>query len=714
LPRVRGSSEAIRCVRGATASSSQWAQAVTTSAAAAELCRGLHKRSRLRAGCSRRSAGRRRGEASPNLGGTVLEDRRYTEAFETGFGCKLILANPLEVPLLLDGIWVKSGERAHGTALEAQGISGSAAVFVGGTEVDMLLWFQAPCWPYNVLTLAVSHRHGGQTKVAGEWARSFSADARQLMNEGSVLQSGVPLEKTGLSWHLVPETGSLAVIQVVVQISNSRALLTRSSLDLLPPYLRPEPWRAWVLPSPSEVAGWMFGSGQVLNPKGLRQQLEAMGAEEQPLADVRLFFVLGIKQTATPRMVRAAWRRRAQELHPDRSGEADRSQFDEAREAFRVLSDPVLRARYEDLGAVGMDSVEGAPPAEDGSSFDGFVTVLQLLLGGWALRPLLGGPLTPPLGISLRNNNNNNDNDNNNNDNNNTAETTAGAAPATPATGQKRNEENALQALQAALASEMRAALGLYDSSEAESSEVASQIRAALATASMLHPVIDDRAEFDDCGLRRDIQALVRVAEGTLAPYLLARLGSAILMGTESWLAREAPVQWMSSPPALVHASDILMSPTNLRQREEPGQQPDVEPMRTELQRTPSLLLAQAASNNNNNTGALELLSLAGIGAASLATLPGIALAALVAPGTTQTQRATEVAVELMLDVALRTAMLEVDRRGQGLARRLLEEEGRPWQLRWRCAQALRRFASLLQEEGELGSPDLAALIRGV
>ena len=65
-----------------------------------------------------------------------------------------------------------------------------------------------------------------------------------------------------------------------------------------------------------------------------------------------LYDELGIERAATQDEVRAAYRRLASELHPDRGGDAERMQ--RVNDAYKVLSDPSQRARYDRMGVAGL------------------------------------------------------------------------------------------------------------------------------------------------------------------------------------------------------------------------------------------------------------------------------------------------------------------------------------------------------------------------
>ncbi len=58
------------------------------------------------------------------------------------------------------------------------------------------------------------------------------------------------------------------------------------------------------------------------------------------------YLILGITQDASREDIRTAFRRRAMELHPDRSG-MESGPFREVQEAYSVLGDPERRRRYD-------------------------------------------------------------------------------------------------------------------------------------------------------------------------------------------------------------------------------------------------------------------------------------------------------------------------------------------------------------------------------
>ena len=74
---------------------------------------------------------------------------------------------------------------------------------------------------------------------------------------------------------------------------------------------------------------------------------------------------LGIRPTATATEIRDAYRAAARRAHPDRHGDASSAQMAGINEAYRVLSDPGRRRRYDDdLRA----STPGAPAPSSGAA----------------------------------------------------------------------------------------------------------------------------------------------------------------------------------------------------------------------------------------------------------------------------------------------------------------------------------------------------------
>ena len=72
--------------------------------------------------------------------------------------------------------------------------------------------------------------------------------------------------------------------------------------------------------------------------------------------------VLGVGRDATSDDLKAAFRKKARQLHPDVNKEADAEErFKELNEAYAVLSEPEKRAAYDRFGHAGVRGAGGMP-----------------------------------------------------------------------------------------------------------------------------------------------------------------------------------------------------------------------------------------------------------------------------------------------------------------------------------------------------------------
>jgi curved DNA-binding protein CbpA len=71
-----------------------------------------------------------------------------------------------------------------------------------------------------------------------------------------------------------------------------------------------------------------------------------------------LYDILKVKPSATPAQIALAYRKRALETHPDRSG--SRVAFEEARKAYAVLGDAQKRAIYDETGHIPDDAPDAS------------------------------------------------------------------------------------------------------------------------------------------------------------------------------------------------------------------------------------------------------------------------------------------------------------------------------------------------------------------
>lgn len=65
--------------------------------------------------------------------------------------------------------------------------------------------------------------------------------------------------------------------------------------------------------------------------------------------------VLGVERSSTPGAIKAAYRARVRDAHPDRGGDSDT--FIEIVRAFGLLSDPELRRLFDETGIVDIESL---------------------------------------------------------------------------------------------------------------------------------------------------------------------------------------------------------------------------------------------------------------------------------------------------------------------------------------------------------------------
>ena len=87
------------------------------------------------------------------------------------------------------------------------------------------------------------------------------------------------------------------------------------------------------------------------------------------------YAILGVDEHADQVQIRRAWRRLSQRSHPDRAGDAGHAVFISGQEAYRVLSNPVLRLEYDLARAAFREKDSVVPPAQ--SSFDEGVFSVQ-------------------------------------------------------------------------------------------------------------------------------------------------------------------------------------------------------------------------------------------------------------------------------------------------------------------------------------------------
>ena len=114
--------------------------------------------------------------------------------------------------------------------------------------------------------------------------------------------------------------------------------------------------------------------------------------------------ILGVERGASETDIKRAFRRLAQQWHPDVNTEpGSDARFKELNEAYQVLSDPQRRQAYDLFGRAGVGSGNGDPGF---SGFGGFGDIFDAFFGGTAAgtrrgRPQAGSDLRYDLRISF-------------------------------------------------------------------------------------------------------------------------------------------------------------------------------------------------------------------------------------------------------------------------------------------------------------------------
>jgi molecular chaperone DnaJ len=91
------------------------------------------------------------------------------------------------------------------------------------------------------------------------------------------------------------------------------------------------------------------------------------------------YLVLGIERSATDADIKRAYRKLAQQWHPDVNADpAAHDRFTEINEAYQILSDPERRGRYDQFGRAGL----GGAGATGFEGFGGFSDIFDAFFGG--------------------------------------------------------------------------------------------------------------------------------------------------------------------------------------------------------------------------------------------------------------------------------------------------------------------------------------------
>ncbi|MCK8825149.1 molecular chaperone DnaJ [Fuchsiella alkaliacetigena] len=97
--------------------------------------------------------------------------------------------------------------------------------------------------------------------------------------------------------------------------------------------------------------------------------------------------VLGVSKDASDKEIKRAYRKLAKKYHPDVSDDPQAEEkFKEVSEAYKVLSDENLRARYDQYGHAGVDQEGFGGGGFGQGSFEGFEDIFDMFFGGQGRR----------------------------------------------------------------------------------------------------------------------------------------------------------------------------------------------------------------------------------------------------------------------------------------------------------------------------------------
>jgi molecular chaperone DnaJ len=113
--------------------------------------------------------------------------------------------------------------------------------------------------------------------------------------------------------------------------------------------------------------------------------------------------ILGVERGATDAEIKRAFRKLAQQIHPDVSSDPDaHDRFKQINEAYQVLSDPKRRQIYDVVGKSGLGADFGAGQSPFGEGFGGFGDLFDAFFSGMGGQAAGGRHGRRPAGSDLR------------------------------------------------------------------------------------------------------------------------------------------------------------------------------------------------------------------------------------------------------------------------------------------------------------------------
>jgi molecular chaperone DnaJ len=126
------------------------------------------------------------------------------------------------------------------------------------------------------------------------------------------------------------------------------------------------------------------------------------------LSQADYYEILGVERGATDADIKKAFRKLAQQWHPDVNRDAGSDErFKEVNEAYQVLSDPQRRQAYDMFGRAGVGGAGGGFDPGAGAGFGAFSDLFDAFFGGGAAggvrrgRPAVGSDLRYDLRITF-------------------------------------------------------------------------------------------------------------------------------------------------------------------------------------------------------------------------------------------------------------------------------------------------------------------------